>query len=64
MQTEDIALILPIDSDKRVCFGNRTYSRYFEEELVRNIRSWRKNGGWLRNLPIYALLSNGDHVKD
>ena len=64
MQTEDIALILPIDSDKRVRFGNRTYSRYFEEELVRNIRSWRKNGGWLRNLPIYALLSNGDHVKD
>jgi hypothetical protein len=64
MQVEDIALILPIDSDKRVRFGNRTHLRYFEEELVRNVRSWRKNGGWLKDLQIYALLSNGENVKD
>ncbi len=64
MQTENIALILPIDSDKKVCFGDKTVSRYFEEELVRNVKSWRKNGGWLKNIPIYALLSNGEKVKD
>lgn len=64
MQPENIALILPIDSDKIVRFGNKTFHRYFEEELIRNVRSWRKNGGWLKNIPIYALLSNGEKVKD
>lgn len=63
-RSEDIALILPIDSDRKVRFGDRTYSRYFEEEITRNVRSWRKNGGWLRDIKIYGLLSNGDKIKD
>lgn len=29
--------------------------RYYEKEAIRMFRSWRKNAGWLKDIPIYAL---------
>ena len=64
MLENNIALILPIDSNKKVCFGDKVYFRFFEDEIIRNIRSWRKNGGWLKDIPVYVLLSNGETIQN
>lgn len=64
MKQENIALILPIDEDKIVSVNGTKYNRYFEEELIRCVKSWRKNGGWLKDINIYILHSNDSSIKE
>lgn len=64
VKQENIALILPIDEDKIVSVNGTKYNRYFEEELIRCVKSWRKNGGWLKDINIYILHSNDSSIKE
>lgn len=52
----DIALVTPLECNKRSVdsFGVE-HLRFFEEEAIRCMKSWRKNGGWLKDIKIYAL---------
>lgn len=56
VEASDIAFITPLEADKRVVnsFGVE-HLRFFEDEAIRCIQSWRKNGGWLKDIKIYAL---------
>lgn len=61
----DIALITPIDSNKRSVdsFGVE-HLRFFEDEAVRCIKSWRRNGGWLKDIKIYVLNASRAEIQD
>ena len=52
----DIAFITPLEKNKKVAdsFGTE-HIRFFEDEAIRCIQSWRKNGGWLKDIKIYVL---------
>ena len=60
----DVAFITPLESNKRAVdsFGVE-HLRFFEEEAIRCIQSWRKNGGWLKDIKIYALNATGANVQ-
>jgi hypothetical protein len=50
-----ICLITPLDRNKTVVdeFG-KTQARYYEDEAVRLVKYWRRRGGDLACIPIYA----------
>ena len=50
-----ICLITPLDRNKTVVdeFG-KTQARYYEDEAVRLVKYWRRRGGDLAGIPIYA----------
>lgn len=56
VRASDIAFITPLERNKRSIdsFGV-DHLRFFEEEAIRCVQSWRKNGGWLKDIKIYAL---------
>ena len=55
-KSHSIALFAPIEADlKNINTENFNYVRYYEEEAIKCFRCWRKNGGWLANIPIYAI---------
>ena len=60
----DVAFITPLESNKRAVdsFGVE-HLRFFEEEAIRCIQSWRKNGGWLKDIKIYALNATGAKIQ-
>ena len=64
IKASDIAFITPLESNKRAVdsFGNE-HLRFFEDEAIRCIQSWRKNGGWLKDIKIYALNATGAKIQ-
>lgn len=59
IDARDICLITPIDQNKDVlCWDGHVHRRFFEEESVRMVESWRKHGGWLKNIRIYVFNVN------
>jgi hypothetical protein len=51
-----IILFAPIESDlKDINSTKDKFSRYFEKEAIKAFSCWRKNGGWLKDIPIYAI---------
>lgn len=63
----NIALIAPIESNIECLNKQRNivrFPRLFEDEAIRCFESWRKNGGWLKDIPIYALCSTGNVISD
>lgn len=57
-----IALITTIEGDLRdINTIKQGYTRHYEQEAVRCFTEWRKNAGWLKDIPIYtiALTKNG-----
>lgn len=64
VRASDIAFITPLESNKRSIdsFGV-DHLRFFEEEAIRCVQSWRKNGGWLKDIKIYALNATQAEVR-
>ena len=36
--------------------------RYYEDEAIDCIRSWRKNGGWLKDIPMYCICCTKNKI--
>jgi hypothetical protein len=52
------ALIAAIEGDKTNLNNQKNivkFDRLFEQESIVSFESWRKNGGWLKDMPIYVL---------
>lgn len=55
------ALILTVENEEAV--NNKLEDipfRFFEMESVNCVESWRKNAGWLKDIPIYIMNPTGD----
>ena len=57
MEADKVAMVLHIEDDRKNLntLKGITEPRYYAHEAVRCVRSWRKNGGWLKDCRIYAL---------
>lgn len=52
----NIALITTIEGDlKDINTLKQGYHREYEQEAIQCFTEWRKNGGWLKDIPIYCL---------
>ena len=53
-----IVLFAPVEANlKDINSTKDKFNRYFEKEAVKSFSCWRKNGGWLKDIPIYAICS-------
>ena len=61
---DQVIFMTPLERDKYVRneFG-ATESRYYEEEAIRLFMSWRKRGGWLKDIRAVALQIEGHEVR-
>lgn len=60
---QDIALFAPIEGNLRdINTTKQGLKRYFEKEAIRAFTCWRKNGGWLKDIPIYAICATGNGI--
>lgn len=58
-----IALFAPIEADLNNINSNQLgYSRLYEAEAIKCFRCWRKNGGWLSDIPIYAICPSKNTI--
>ena len=58
MTADDIAFVAPIERNfDNTNWQKKTspYARMYEDEAVKCFREWRKNGGWLKDINIYAV---------
>ena len=56
---DKVALISPLEQNKTVvAWDNKLHKRYFEQEAVRMAQSWRKHGGWLKDIDIHFYNVN------
>lgn len=64
VESADVAFVTPLESNKKAidAFGHE-HLRFFEDEAVRCITSWRRNGGWLKDIKIYALNATGVEIQ-
>ena len=54
-----VCLISPLEQNKTaVSWDNKPHRRYFEQEAVRMAKSWRKHGGWLKDIDIFFYNMN------
>ena len=62
------ALITVIESSDRNLNDERgllfSQKRLYEEEAILCFESWRKNGGWLKDIPIYTFCPTNNGIKD
>lgn len=65
----DIALITHIESDSN-CLNQQLNTidpdehRYYEQEAIYCFTCWRKNAGWLKDIPIYCLCATPNVISD
>jgi len=53
-----IVLFAPVEADlKDINSTKDNFNRFFEKEAIKSFSCWRKNGGWLKDIPIYAICS-------
>ena len=66
MELKDrIAFIASIESnDLNMNLATNTVKihRYYEDEAIDCIRSWRKNGGWLKDIPMYCICCTKNKI--
>ena len=58
MEADDKALVVPVERNfDNTNWQKKTspYARMYEDEAVKCFSSWRKNGGWLKDISIYAV---------
>lgn len=61
----NIALFAPIEGDLQDINTTKVgYKRYFEQEAIKAFVCWRENGGWLKDIPIYAVCPTGKGISD
>jgi len=52
----NIALITTIEGNRRdINTLKQGYIREYETEAIQCFKEWRKNGGWLKDIPIYCI---------
>ena len=60
-----IALFAPVEGDKKdINTRHLGVSRYYEQEAIKCFKCWRHNGGWLSDIPIYAICPTRSIVSD
>ena len=60
-----IALFAPIEGDLRdINTIKAGYTRYFEQEALLAFQCWRTSGGWLKDIPIYAICPTKSGISD
>lgn len=53
-----IVLFAPVEADlKDINSTKDNFNRFFEKEAIKSFSCWRENGGWLKDIPIYAICS-------
>jgi hypothetical protein len=53
-----IVLFAPVEANlKDINSTKDKFNRYFEKEAIKSFSCWRENGGWLKDIPIYAVCS-------
>jgi hypothetical protein len=60
-----IALITTIEGD--LCDINtlkQGYTRHYEQEAIQCFTEWRKNAGWLKDIPIYTVALTSHTISD
>ena len=55
VDSRDIAIITCVDCNKKIVVDNQLLYRLYEQEAIRCFSCWRLNGGWLKDISIYAL---------
>lgn len=62
---KSIALFAPIEGDLRdINSTKQGFERYFEKEAIRCFKCWRNNGGYLKDIPIYAICPTNNGVSE
>jgi len=66
MTNTKIALITTIENknNKNNVFGNFKVQRDYEKEAIECFKHWRKNGGWLKDIPIYTHCPTKNTISD
>ena len=67
MEASDIALIAPVERNfDNTNWQKKTspYARMYEDEAVKCFKAWRKNGGWLKDISIYAVCITKNTVSE
>lgn len=61
----NIALITTIEGDLRdINTLKQGYRRQYEQEAIQCFTEWRKNAGWLKDIPIYTIALTKNTVSD
>ena len=60
-----IAVITTIEGDLRdINTLKQGYSRHYEQEAIQCFTEWRKNAGWLKDVPIYTIALTRHTISD
>ena len=55
----DICLAIDLDQNKKIpAEGSGFDNRYYEQEAIKCVLSWRKNAGWLKDIHIYGMIDD------
>jgi len=61
----NIALITTIEGDLRdINSLKQGYHRCYEQEAIHCFTEWRKNGGWLKDIPIYTICLTNQIISE
>jgi hypothetical protein len=61
----NIALITTIEGDLRdINTLKQGYYRCYEQEALQCFSEWRKNGGWLKDIPIYTICLTKNTISE
>ena len=66
VNSSDVALIVSVESNENnINLMTKTISvqRFYEDEAIRCFKSWRKNGGWLKDIDIYCVCPSKNTIK-
>ena len=66
INSDRVALIVSVESNENnLNLMTKTISvrRFYEDEALLCFRSWRKNGGWLKDIPIYCVCPSKNTIK-
>ena len=65
IRPDKVALISPLEQNKTVvAWDNKPHKRYFEQETIRMTQSWRKHGGWLKDIDIHFYNVNNANIAE
>lgn len=60
-----VALFAPIEADlNNINSKELSYTRYYEMEAIKCFSCWRENGGWLSEIPIFAICPTKNTISE
>ena len=66
INSDRIALVVSVESNQNnINLMTKTLQiqRFYEDEALLCFKAWRKNGGWLKNIPIYCVCPSKNTIK-